>query len=223
MAGRRSQLRRLAPCVALTVAAHAAVLALPMRPAATAGSAVALTRMQVRTIEASRPVLPPVAESAAKAAPKRVARILPEALQHKLARLEIPPLEPTPAIDPSKPLLSEPGWSLPGVADEDDVFLARSLLSVPPTPLAPVIIAYPEVAAMATRYSGELTLYIDESGTVVRVRAEYGALPPALEEAARNAFMSVRFSPGELAEHGAVKSRIRVEVVFEGGATRLLG
>jgi hypothetical protein len=35
--------------------------------------------------------------------------------------------------------------------------------------------------------------------------------------------MSVRFRPGQLAEHGAVKSRIRVEVVFENGAPRLTG
>jgi len=102
------------------------------------------------------------------------------------------------------------------------MFLARSLLAVPPTPLAPVIIAYPDVPGMAERYSGELTLFIDETGAVVRVRVERNALPPALEEAARNAFMSVRFRPGELTEHGAVKSRIRVEVVFEGGAPLLL-
>ncbi len=171
-------------------------------------------------------MLPTVAEGAATAktaVPEPAMRVLREMPPVDVPPLDAHPLESTPPVEPSPPLLSELGWSLPGVADEDDVFLARSLLSVPPAPLAPVLIAYPDAAAVAARYSGELTLYIDETGTVVRVRAEPGELPPALEEAARRAFMSVRFRPGELAEHGAVKSRIRVEVVFEGGAPLLLG
>jgi hypothetical protein len=49
------------------------------------------------------------------------------------------------------------------------------------------------------------------------------ALPPALEDAARKAFVQARFRPGEHAEHGVVKSRIRVEVVFEGGMPLRLG
>ncbi len=68
-----------------------------------------------------------------------------------------------------------------------------------------------------------MTLFIDETGAVVRVRCEGNTLPPAFEEAARNAFMNVRFRPGELADHGAVKSRIRVEVVFEAGEPLLVG
>jgi hypothetical protein len=68
--------------------------------------------------------------------------------------------------------------------------------SVPPMPLAPVIISYPDTVGAGERHAGELTLFIDETGAVVR---------------------------GELAEQGAVKSRIRIEVVFEGGAPLLIG
>jgi hypothetical protein len=226
MAGRRSPWRRLAPCVALTIAAHAAVLAVPVRPAGIAGAVSPVATIQWRTIEA-RPVVPPPMEVAAPPAAAAV-----PAVQAPRARTQAPPLAapdstvPTSAREaPTEATLTPPvyGWSLPGVADDDDVFLARSFLAVAPAPLAPVIIQYPEFAAANERYSGELTLYIDETGAVVRVRAETGALPPALEAAAREAFMSVRFRPGELAEHGAVKSRIRVEVTFEGGAPMLLG
>jgi hypothetical protein len=226
MAGRRTPLRRLAPCVALTVAAHAAVLALPVRPAGTAGVLSPTPTMQVRTIDV-RPVPPTPIETAAAPAP--AAALAPTAPMPRVAApaqaapVQQPVVEPVAALPDTTPVAAVPGWSLPGVADDDDVYLARSLLAVPPAPLAPVIIPYPDVVATGERYSGELTLYIDETGAVVRVRAHDGALPPALEAAAREAFMSVRFRPGELADHGTVKSRIRIEVVFEGGAPLLLG
>jgi hypothetical protein len=226
MGGRRSELRRLALCVALTIAAHAAVLALPVRSAATAGSVTQVAAMRVRSIEAPQPAVPPIVEwdgSVVEATLEHVVRAARESARDDAALPQTPPIALEPIAAPSAVLLNVPGWSLPGAADEDDVFIARWLLAVPPAPLAPVIISHPDFAGMAGRYSGELTLYIDETGTVVRVRAEAGALPPALEEAARSAFMSVRFRPGELAEHGAVKSRIRVEVVFEGGAPLQLG
>lgn len=197
-----------------------------MRPAATAGSVSPVTTMQLRTIEQPRPELPPVVEfasPAAMAAPERVGRVDREAPRHDAAPPDTAAVEPEPNVEPSARVVSVPGWSLPGMADEDDLFLARSFLAVPPTPMAPVIITYPDFVGIAARYSGELILFIDETGAVVRVHVESGVLPPALEEAARHAFMSVRFRPGELAERGAVKSRIRVEVIFEGGAPQQLG
>lgn len=218
-------MRRLAPCVVLTVAAHAAVLALPVRPAANAGVVSPLTTMQVRAILAPQPMKPESVETVAPArtaAPEPAVRVVRESHRDDVAHFEMLRAELAQRVEPSTPLPGVPGWSLPGAANEDDVFLARSLLAVPPVPLTPVLISYPDVAGLSERYSSELTLFIDETGAVVRVRAEAGALPPVLEEAARNAFMSVRFRPGELAEHGAVKSRIRVEVVFEGGAPLLL-
>lgn len=222
MAGRPSPLRRLAPCLVAVVAAHATLLALPVRPAAASGA----TTLQVRMIEASQereaPVVstvesgPPLAPTVAREAQVPPQQTPAQAAQQPSADTPTPNSPPAPVIAPS-------GWALGGVANDDDLYLTRSLLTVAPAPLAPVLIRYPDFAGVDGRYIGELTLFIDETGTVVRVRCEDKALPPALEEAARNAFMSVRFQPGELADHGAVKSRIRVEVVFEGGAPLLIG
>jgi hypothetical protein len=120
-------------------------------------------------------------------------------------------------------LVPEPsGWALHTMPGEDDAFLARSLLSLPPQPTVPVIVPTPEFVSAGDHFRGELTLFIDESGTVVRVKPEDDGLPPALEDVARRAFMTVRFAPGELADLGAVKSRIRVEVVFDGGSVSAL-
>jgi periplasmic protein TonB len=137
------------------------------------------------------------------------------------------PLQSQPAIEPAifVPIAESGllGLSLPGVANEDDQYVVRSLLTVPPVPLSPVVIDFPDFKGEANRYVAALTLFIDESGVVVRVKAEGNALPSPLEEAARNAFMRARFRPGELTDLGAVKSRIRVEVVFESGAPRQVG
>lgn len=167
-----------------------------MQPAALAVPAAA------RPLTEAAPPSPPVV-------PKR-----PPQAERELAM-------PTPRPADEVPRL--PGWALHGIATDDDLYLARSLLSVAPSPLAPVVIDFPPFEGAATRYTGELTLFIDEDGTVVRVRSEDRLLPAALEEAARNAFMSVRFRPGERAGQGAVKSRTRFAVVFENGARRLTG
>jgi hypothetical protein len=109
-------------------------------------------------------------------------------------------------------------WALARVATADDAFVARTLLSVAPHPLEPVIVPVPDFVRAGEIHRGELTLFIDETGTVVQVRPESDTLPDALIDVARRAFMAVRFAPGELTDLGAVKSRIRIEVVFDGGA-----
>lgn len=232
MARRRSTLRRLAPCLVLTVAAHAAVLALPVRPAR--GEAPAVLALQVRTITpplAVEPASPPPTVPPAPAVPPARAQPRPVVVAAPVPDPTHLPAERTVAEAADEVPFAEavatppvlPGLSLPGAATEDDVFLSRSLLTVPPLPLDPVLIPYPEFLGVGERYRGELTLFIDETGAVVRVRAEGEPLPAALEEAARQAFMAVRFAPGLLDAHGAVKSRIRVEVMFEGGTPLLQG
>ena len=96
-------------------------------------------------------------------------------------------------------------------------YVPRPLLSVAPEPVIPVVIAVPPAAAagrLIGRYSAVLALYIDEEGRVRRVEAESPALPEPMERAARQAFLAARFSPGQVAGQ-VVKSRIRVEVVFD--------
>jgi hypothetical protein len=218
-------MRRLGPCVAIVVAMHGALLLTPTRPAAALALSTAVpAALQMRLVEL-QPLAPMRAETRRldpvvvtnAAVPKAEPRTSGDTL------VAPPPVVVGDTFVPSSPMpvAQEPtllGLSLPGQASEDDLFVARSLLSVPPTPLAPLVIDYPPFDGEMLRYVGELTLFIDETGAVVRVRAEGTSLPPRLEEAARSAFLSIRFRPGELMDHGAVKSRIRVEVVFEGGA-----
>ena len=83
-----------------------------------------------------------------------------------------------------------------------------------PAAVDAIVIDYPPIADDSGHHVSELSLFIDEAGRVTRVRVEGPALPSALEQAARAAFVAARFRPGEV-DGRAVKSRIRVEVVFD--------
>lgn len=221
-APRRSDLRRIGPLVALVVAAHGVLLAVPRQPPVASGVPLPHAQaVQFRVVDATPRSTPqrrqPIAGSSDAAA--KAALPPPAALP--------PVVEPAPrAADPdtavatAAPVLPPAqtwlGVALPGVATEDDQFFPRTLLSVAPAPLAPVLIDYPAFQGDAGRYVSELSLFIDETGAVVKVRVEDGdALPPPLQAAARNAFLNARFRPGEVADLGAVKSRIRIEVTFD--------
>jgi hypothetical protein len=100
-----------------------------------------------------------------------------------------------------------------------DHYLARSQLTVVPSPREDILLGYPDDGPAVGRFVLTLTLYIDEAGAVRRVdvasdQASDQPLPDTLREAARAAFASKRFSPGELAGE-VVKSRIRIEAVYE--------
>jgi hypothetical protein len=102
----------------------------------------------------------------------------------------------------------------PAAASAQDDYVPRPLLSVPPVARSLVVIAAPEGQADSSRHVGILSLFIDEDGRVHHVAADDAALPRAFEQAAREAFMVARFSPGQM-DGRAVKSRVRVEVVFD--------
>ncbi|MCI1190469.1 hypothetical protein MOJ79_01270 [Calidifontimicrobium sp. SYSU G02091] len=106
------------------------------------------------------------------------------------------------------------GAGLAAAADELDLFVPRPLLTVPPRPQGDVVLDYPAAGPAFGRFTGVIALYIDEHGVVRHVQAEDDALPPALMQAAREAFVNLRFEPGRLDER-VVRSRIRVEVLFE--------
>lgn len=218
VAMRRHDLRRLGPVVAVVVAAHALLLAVPWEPVAPQGAAVPVQSVRVRMLEAPAPAsLTPAAapEPAAHSTDRASAPTpRPEATETASAAEPAATVAPAPAavLPPAESLL---GLSLPGIASEDDLYFARGQLSVAPAPVDAVMIDYPVFAGDAGRYVAELSLFIDEAGRVVRVRVDSAGLPPALEDAARRAFQRARFRPGEAAERGVVKSRIRVEVTFE--------
>jgi periplasmic protein TonB len=80
----------------------------------------------------------------------------------------------------------------------------------------PVLIDYPSIPGVPGTHVGLLSLFIDETGKVVRVRVDSQTLPLEMQDAARSAFMGAAFTPG-LVDGLPVRSRIRVEVTFEAG------
>lgn len=219
LAARRTDLRKIGPVVGLVVALHALLLALPRQPAVASSPAPsAPASVQVRLLEVpGKPVVPPAAVATLGGVPAWVDAPLVPAPAQKETRVEatrapLPDVVPVPV--PADTWL---GLALPGVATDDDLYFPRSQLTVAPAAIDPVVIDYPRFDGDAGRYVAELSLFIDETGRVARVRVDNGSLPPALEDAARRAFTQARFRPGEAAEHGTVKSRIRIEVVFESG------
>lgn len=100
-----------------------------------------------------------------------------------------------------------------GLSNEPE-YLPRNLLSVAPAAQTSIIIPYPPEVAGTGRYAGIFALFIDELGEVRGVRMEDQRLPPAMEQAVRQIFMQTRFTAGQR-DGRDVKSRIRVEIVFD--------
>jgi hypothetical protein len=116
----------------------------------------------------------------------------------------------------TKPVPS-PQTASPGPDGPGEEYLPRSALTRAPEPATEVLLAYPE-GAPAGHWQGVLTLFIDEHGAVQRVRVESTdtELPHPFQEAARQAFLAARFTPGEW-QGQPVRSRIRIAVEFEDG------
>ena len=93
-------------------------------------------------------------------------------------------------------------------------YMPREFLSLAPKPLTNIEIPFPESVSGEFNIKVQLSLFIDESGQVQRVRVEGPALPPLLEEAAVKVFRQARFSPGQVGTQ-VVRSLIRIEVSFE--------
>ncbi|QFZ82659.1 hypothetical protein GFK26_07750 [Variovorax paradoxus] len=144
----------------------------------------------------------------------------------------MPPLLPVHAVllttgaphsSGSEPILTEElSASTPSTAPpasvtsevEVDNYVPRSQLSTPPIAKTSIVLEPPLGELAADRLVGILLLFIDEQGRVQRVDAEVPTLPSTFEQAVRESFMAAEFSPGEV-DGRAVKSRLRVEVVFD--------
>lgn len=92
-------------------------------------------------------------------------------------------------------------------------YIPRTHLTIAPIALTPVVLESPAGELADESHIGVLLLYIDETGKVHDVVAQEPLLPVAFEKAARAAFMTAIFSPGEFLGR-PVKSSLRVEVVF---------
>ena len=213
--------RTIALCAVLSVALHGLLLSLRLPASSFAQSRQSNTRQDVglqgRVVplppSASR-AAPPIAEHQSSnremhAQPVDTHRfsslVGPQKLPAKLEALSESHVEPEPLA--MSPLL-RPG-------DFGDDYVPRPLLTVPPVAKTPVTFAAPEGEMFQGRHVGVLSLFIDEHGQVQRIEADDAAsLPDALAQAAREAFMAAQFAPGEI-NGRAVKSRVRVEVVFD--------
>lgn len=223
-------------CAVLSIAAHALAVTLmpPLeRPVRTAqadtkpGARPAAWHMrlvQQPTAHTAVPASPPLA------APQPVQTEAPapaEEIPTEVAAPEVvltDPSEPPPTPEalpaiPSEVAAPTVANDLPsgnGQADLDgnSEYIPRPQLSIPPIAQAPLILGTPEGPFEPQRITGILSLYIDENGQVHHVSAHGERMPAAFEEVARQAFMAMTFRPGQL-NGQPVKSRIRIEVVFD--------
>ena len=188
----------LAAGLASALAGHALVLSAALDP----GSAAVAQRgsngpaMQVRQVPAEVP--PPPASTTAPVEAAEPAVVL-EPPAHGVA-----PIEPLTAPERT------PRGDLRGFD-----YVPRELLSTPPTPVEDIEVPFPDsIGGSDFKLSLQLSLFIDETGQVQRVRVDGPPLAPDLESAARQAFVRARFTPGQV-DGRAVRSLIRVEVTFE--------
>lgn len=229
--------RPLVAAAALTVGLHLGVLgAWPggerLRGAPASASPSAAT-WQVRTVTA--PADPPSATHAHAAARETASEGPSPAVAPSEVAGTAPPPRPAPATTEAAsvrlaaappadatPPQGTPAAGLPGEAGDEE-YLPRRRLTRPPR-TAEVLIPYPEQAPIG-RWALRLTVFIDEHGQVRRVRPAMLApaddpsleIPPELLDAAVQAFLATRYSPGEL-KGRAVKSRIDVAVEFRADA-----
>lgn len=96
----------------------------------------------------------------------------------------------------------------------ENEFVSVEGLTQRPAPASNVLIPYPAGPDVPGRISVILTLFIDESGQVVRVAALDSDIPQRFVDAATASFESALFSPG-LTAGDPVKSRVQIEVTFD--------
>lgn len=212
--------RHLLPiCAICSLALHASLLVLqvptaPPRPVVRAAEGPQVLHVRLQ----------PPSEAAAPAAP--------QATPAATVPAPVPPrsdaaVRAAPAPAPAAPVQAAPAPAMtqaeavpaavpapPAAAGAHDGYVPRPMLSVAPVAITPVILSAPAGETTVARYVGVLSLYIDEQGQVQDAVADEATLPAAFEQAAREAFMAARFTPGQV-DGRPVKSRQRVEVVFD--------
>ena len=194
-------------CAGLSLGLHLA-LAIAWQPHPARAAAVHHARAQP-PLQSRLVVLPP--RTPAPAAMVASADPPPASKPADAAIAEISAVVAGPATD--TPIERDPA-DVAATARWDD-YLPRSLLTITPSPREAIALDYPADGPAVGRFLLTLTLYIDETGAVRRVDvASDEPVPDALRQAAQAAFAGRRFSPGELAS-GVVKSRIRIEALYE--------
>lgn len=194
----------MAACVAASLGLHGLFLSMRIGPPPEVGGAGhAPVRTRLIAAEAPRAQVLDRREGAATHGTR--GSVSREAPERSASQSEVRPMAPV-------------AGAVAAPEDAQGDYLPRSRLTVAPRPLAPVVIPAVEDPEAIGQQVGTLSLFIDEQGRVQEVVGDAPLLPPAMAQAARDTFMQARFSPGEL--HGrAVKSRLRVEAVFDSAVT----
>lgn len=228
MAG--AELSRAGTWLPVSLLLHAALLAAALarggEPATSGAAATARTAGGLSVRLAAAPTAPTPAPATTPARSERAARDRPPSMPEPT-----PDAAPDPLPDPVPQPLPPPGAGQPQAAvepmpspgetepDDDSTYLAPDQLDRRAHAVAAIDLPYPDLAPPG-HFRAALTLFIEHDGRVSRVRLEPdphapggGALPPVLEDSARQAFLASLFEPGELGGR-AVRSRLRIEVEF---------
>lgn len=97
--------------------------------------------------------------------------------------------------------------------EADAPYLPRAQLTVPARIMGSAHVPFPDEVVGVVDLKVQLTLFIDESGKVQRVRIDTANVHSAFEKAIRDTFSEARFSPGEV-NQVPVRSQMRLEVEF---------
>lgn len=228
MAG--AELSRAGTWLPVSLLLHAALLAAALarggEPATSGAAATARTAGGLSVRLAAAPTAPTPAPATTPARSERAARDRPPSMPEPT-----PDAAPDPLPDPVPQPLPPPGAGQPQAAvepmpspsateqDDDSTYLAPDQLDRRAHAVAAIDLPYPDLAPPG-HFRAALTLFIEHDGRVSRVRLEPdphapggGALPPVLEDSARQAFLASLFEPGKLGGR-AVRSRLRIEVEF---------
>jgi periplasmic protein TonB len=92
-------------------------------------------------------------------------------------------------------------------------YLPRNRLSVAPEVLTNVDVQFPPGVTGIVDLTARITLFIDEKGTVRRLRFDSAGIPSAFATSVLDTFLNARFKPGEV-DGVAVRSQVRLEVEF---------
>ena len=125
------------------------------------------------------------------------------------------PAQPSSLLDEEAARSSAGDLSGPqATVDSVDGYLPRKALSVPPSPLEHIALAWPPGMSVIGRQAAVFTVFIDETGVVRKMVADGPTLLPTLEAVAQATFGATPFAPGQV-DGRPVKAMIRIEVVFD--------
>jgi len=97
---------------------------------------------------------------------------------------------------------------------DESAYLPTSQVTLRPSPATPVAVPYPDNTQVVPATSAKVLVFIDEDGTVAKVRLAKDQAPTPFALSAKATFEHVRYHPA-LIDRTPVKVRVVVVVTFE--------